>query len=196
MKLRNVITEQAKVIASSQLDILDFLLPQIFKSTLEYMDDGTTYFNIISSQLLNTALDTAWLGSNYSERVWNNTNELAARLNEDILNMVILGKNPTDIKRQIKDDLGVSYRMADRLIRTESSHIFNTAAIAGYKARGVKQVKYIHKGKCSSKCDCHSLDGKVFDIGTEPLLPRHPNCICCYAPVVDLKPQKILDNEQ
>ena len=47
-------------------------------------------------------------------------------------------------------------------------------------------MKYLHGGNCSGKCDCHSLDGKIFDIGTEPTLPRHPNCICCYAPVVDL----------
>jgi hypothetical protein len=32
--------------------------------------------------------------------------------------------------------------------------------------------------------DCLALDGKTFDIDKAPTLPIHPNCRCCYVPVV------------
>ena len=190
IRLKQTIEQQANVIAENQVGLFDELLPNIFKETIESeLSDivgKSQQFNIISNSLLHKALDTSWSGKNYSDRIWTNRNTLARKLDKSITDLIVLGKSPTDIKKQIKEDFDVSYRTADRLIRTEASHTYNSAAVDAYRAAGIKQVKYLHGGNCSGKCDCHSLDGKIFDIGTEPTLPRHPNCICCYAPVVDL----------
>lgn len=187
LKLRAAIERMANEIADGQLDLMDVLLPEIYdkalKTNLEAM--GMDYVLPSGTQVGRT-LDTAWAGTNYSSRIWTNRDALAARLEKDISDLIVLGKNPTQIKKKLKDDLDVSYRAADRLIRTESAHIYTQASIDSYKKAGVKQVKYLHRGVCSGKCDCHSLDGQIFDIGTEPTLPRHPNCICCYVPVIDL----------
>lgn len=190
IRLRNVIQETELGLSQSQIELVDALLPKIFEETI-----GATFasiyekseaYNVLSDTLLKQALDTSWSGKNYSDRIWLNANNLAKRLEKDIADMIVLGKNPNEIKSQIAKDFAVSYSATDRLIRTESAHIYTQASITAYKTAGVKQVKYLHGGNCSDKCDCHSLDGKIFDIGTEPTLPRHPNCICCYAPVVDL----------
>lgn len=190
IRLRNVIQETELGLSQSQIELVDALLPKIFEETI-----GATFasiyekseaYNVLSDTLLKQALDTSWSGKNYSDRIWLNANNLAKRLEKDIADMIVLGKNPNEIKSQIAKDFAVSYSATDRLIRTESAHIYTQASITAYKTAGIKQVKYLHGGNCSDKCDCHSLDGKIFDIGTEPTLPRHPNCICCYAPVVDL----------
>lgn len=194
LKLRSTIQEQANILADNQIGLLDELLEKAYAETLEItLGDflkGQDQFNVLSSSLRQRALNTAWSGKNYSERVWTNRDALAERLNKSISDMIVLGKSPTEIKRQVRDDFNVSYRMADRLIRTEASHIYNSAALDAYKQAGIKQVKYLHGGKCSDKCKCHSYDGKIFDIGTQPTLPQHPNCVCCYAPVVIFSNEK------
>lgn len=187
LKLRATIERMANEIADGQLDLMDVLLPEIYdevlKTNLEAM--GMNYVLPSGAQVGRT-LDTAWAGADYSSRIWANRDALAARLEKDISDLIVLGKSPTQIKKKLKEDLDVSYHAADRLIRTESAHIYTQASIDSYKKAGVKQVKYLHRGVCSDKCDCHSLDGQIFDIGTEPILPRHPNCTCCYVPIVDI----------
>ena len=83
-------------------------------------------------------------------------------------------------------DLNVSYSYADRLIRTEASHIFNEAAKMGYKQGNVEEVEVLIE-ESGNLCDeCAELAGKTYRLGTEPRLPLHPNCRCCYAPIVNL----------
>lgn len=189
LKLRSTIQEQANILADNQIGLLDELLEKAYAETLEttlgdFLKEQDQ-FNVLSSALRQRALNTAWSGKNYSERVWTNRDALAERLNKNISDMIVLGKSPAEIKRQVKEDFDVSYRVADRLIRTEASHVYNSAALDAYKQAGIKQVKYLHGGNCSNRCKCHSCDGMIFDIGTQPTLPQHPNCICCYAPVVE-----------
>lgn len=191
MRLKQTIEEQANILADKQVGLLDELLQTVFADTIQSelgeVIGKSQRFNVLSNSLLQKAINTAWSGKNYSDRVWTNRDALARKLDKNIADMIVLGKSPNDIKKQLSTDFDVAYNVADRLIRTEASHTYNSAAIDAYKAAGIKQVKYLHGGRCSNKCDCHSLDGKIFDIGTEPTLPRHPNCICCYAPVVDLE---------
>ena len=187
LKLRATIERMANEIADGQLDLMDVLLPEIYdktlKTNLEAM--GMDYVLPSGAQVGRT-LDTAWAGADYSSRIWANRDALAARLEKDISDLIVLGKNPTQIKKKLKEDMDVSYRAADRLIRTESAHIYTQASIDSYKKAGVKQVKIIH-GKNHCDCDiCNRLDGQMFNIDTAPLPPFHCNCICCIAPVVNL----------
>lgn len=187
LKLRSAIQKQANILADGQIGLMDELLSKAYEETLETaLADFLVGEEQLSSSLRARALNSVWSGKTYSERVWQNRDALAEKVSKSISDMIVLGKSPTEIKKQLREEFGVSYRVADRLIRTETSHIYNSASLDAYKQAGVRQVKYLHGGTCSGKCDCHSLDGKIFDIGTEPTLPRHPNCVCCYAPVIDL----------
>lgn len=192
LHLRQVIEQQIDKDARHQIDLLDSLLPQVFEDIIgrsmeEFSADGVPATPVQRK----TVIDTAWSGSNYSTRIWKNRTALINHLEKDITDIIVLGKNPDQIKAKLRDDLGISYRQASRLIRTETAFIYNDAAIKGYKAWGVKKVKYLHgEGLEEFKCDCAELDGKIFLIGSEPTLPRHPNCKCCYAPVVELSAEE------
>ena len=193
LRLRQIIEEKLTGSASAQIDIVQSVLEEVFKEVIgrEMKDFKQTLPEAEVDAMIRRLCDTAWSGSNYSKRIWINAGAAAAHLEKDITDMIVLGKNPTQIKAKLAEDLGVSYHVADRLIRTESAYIMTQASIEGYKAAGIQQVKYLHKaeGNCKS-CDCEALDGKIFDLGTEPTIPQHPNCRCCYAPVIKLPPLK------
>lgn len=97
--------------------------------------------------------------------------------------LIIAGKNPDQIKAEIKRQFNTSYRVADRLVRTESSYIYNAAALESYKAAGIDKVEFLAETDC---CDiCQRYRSKRFNISETPLVPVHPNCRCTYIPIVE-----------
>lgn len=195
-ELESLIDRELGVLRSRQVSMIDAMVDSIFQSTI-----GTTYqqmtgkdaaFNFVPERATSELVNFEWSGKNYSQRVWQNVNALASHLKSDLMEQIMLGRNPADIKRKLADDMNVGFSSADRIIRTESMYVYNRAAMAGYQASGIKQVRVLiaHDERLCDKCEGHA---GVYDIGSEPLLPRHPNCRCCYAPVVDLSVQGILD---
>lgn len=67
--------------------------------------------------------------------------------------------------------------------RTETARIQGHGAMDRYKEQEIKEVKYLcGPNPCEEICapDCQ----KVFKINEAPEQPRHPRCVCDYAPVV------------
>lgn len=183
--LKNTISSEVNTLANTQNDIINWCIQDVFANTmgLEF-DEVNSSFSAIGKEQLKQALNSNWCGKNYSERIWQNSEALADRLNKDIADMICLGKNPEDLKKELMEDFNTSYRVADRLIRTEASYTFNTAALESYKNAGVEKVEFIAENDCCDQCAEYS--GKEFEIENVPMLPVHPNCRCCYAPVVDI----------
>ena len=184
-QLQNVITEESRLIGAKQLSLMDSTLESVFKSVIGVdMDKMPGGVSLLDNSALQQIKETVWSGASYSERIWNNTNQLAVRVKDKITDLVAIGKLPEEVKKEIRDEFNVSYRVADRLIRTEASHIFNTASIERYEEAGVEQVEVLIEDDEKICDDCLALDGKIFDIDKAPTLPIHPNCRCCYVPVV------------
>lgn len=194
LALRNIIERQCDELAAGQISMVDEAVENVFYQTIgaqmkdfEMKDN----FNLVTDRIRAKVLNNNWSGKNYSQRVWTNRNALADKLQKSIEDYIILGKSPNEIKRKLADDLKVGFHVADRLIRTETAHIFTEASLETYKEYGIEKVKYLHgsaKGGCCD--DCLNDDGKEYELGTQPLLPRHPNCHCCYVPVVELTKMK------
>lgn len=192
-QLRDIIQKEVTGIGNTQLTIIDDVITKVFNQTLETTLKGLAPDDKIFTFLRNTQtkqyLNSAWSGKNYSARVWDNTNHLASQLNKHLEDMIVLGKMPEQIKAQIMADMNVGYNVADRLIRTEASYAYNTASITSYKLAGVKEVEYIPENDkllCDECADNAAANDGIYLLGTEPQLPVHPNCRCCYAPVVEL----------
>lgn len=183
--LQNQIAKEIGEVGRVQNNIVDMCIEDVFERTMDSkLEDFDSRYTTISKDQMKQSLNTNWAGENYSSRIWKNTNNLADRLKRDISDMICLGKNPEEIKGQLMDDFNISYRVSDRLIRTEANHAFNTAAIESYKAAGVQEVEFIAENDCCDQCE--EYRGKTFPVGSVPMLPIHPNCRCCYAPVVEL----------
>lgn len=178
-------------VAAKQLTIADDALRKVFEktmgNTLKDLGVKDISYNVLNEFQVKQVLNTAWSGKHYSARIYETSDKIAQRVKKDITDLVIQGKNTELIKKQLMGDLDIGYSYADRLIRTEANHVFNEAAKASYKEAGVTQIEFIPEND-SELCDeCSGYaDSPIYDMDSEPRLPVHPNCRCCYAPVVDL----------
>lgn len=182
ISLRNQIAESMNQIAVNQISIVEDIINQTYSNVLglDVTAGGYAAFNKVQLQQV---INSNWCGSSFSERVWHNSQQLAASIQAKVEDMVILGKMPDDVKKEIIQEFSVSYNQADRLVRTETSYAFNTASIERYKKMGCTKVEFLAEPDC---CDeCAEYEGKVFTIDAAPIIPIHPNCRCTYLPVVE-----------
>jgi SPP1 gp7 family putative phage head morphogenesis protein len=71
---------------------------------------------------------------------------------------------------------------ARMIVRTQACHELNKGTIADFKARGVKQYRFMSLESVNSCKDCTELDGNIYDVDDAEegvnLPPLHPNCQC------------------
>ena len=124
-------------------------------------------------------------GKSWSDRVWDNVNDLQQTLNDNLIDCIVTGKKSTELKKSLMERFSVSYHRAETLTRTEIAHIETQAAQDRYKSYGIQQVEILADTD-SRTCDiCARLDHKKLSINDDMPIPVHPNCRCCIIPVVD-----------
>lgn len=139
-------------------------------------------FAAVSDELKQQILKSQWLGSDYSKRIWHNTDALAEKLKTLLPDMILSGKDP---RAELRETFNVDYRVASRLVHTESAHIYTEASKAQYRAANVKEVKFIAEADCCEICEQYR--NGIFPLEDAPMIPQHPNCRCCLAPVITLE---------
>lgn len=165
-----------------QINITETALDKVVEQVLgiDWKDNSPT--GLLNRVQTKQFLNQAWSGESYSSRIYNNCNALASKLEKSISDMICLGKSPDEVKKAIMEECNVSYNVANRLIRTEASYTFNTANKERYERMGCKQIEIlIEKDACD---ECQELAG-VYEADRVPLVPVHPNCRCCYLPVIE-----------
>lgn len=149
--------------------------------------EGGKPFNTIDKKAVAQMIQQIWCadGKSWSARVWENTEELAATLNEELIHTVAAGKKTTDLKNLLQERFSVSYSRADSLVRTELAHIQTQAAEQRYKDYGIEQVE-VWADEDERRCEiCGKLHQKKYLLGEAIPIPAHPNCRCCIVPVVE-----------
>jgi len=119
-------------------------------------------------------------GKHFSDRIWNNEQNTAKKLNK-LCQDFLKGKiNVNQIEKVIKETYNSSSYNAKRLVETEVSKCHSDAFIKFCKETGVKRIKYnsvLDKKTCE---DCKEYHGNIYNLGKEPYVPRHPLCRCYY----------------
>ena len=154
-------------------------------------------WDILRDEFVQRAINAPINGKTFSSRIWENTNDLANRIYNDVLECIRTGKRPGEIARKIKNDYGVTAYQAKRLVNTELAKVVNDAQLEVYRNSGVVQKVMWSATLEENTCeDCAGMDGKYFDLDKAPRLPYHPNCRCALVPVADgWKPKTRADNE-
>lgn len=139
-------------------------------------------FATVNSKVVENALTYPWSGANFSDRLWKHKFELLNQLRETLTTGLIRGESVQDMSKRLAERMNVSRSNALRLIRTESSHIHNTAELDAYKACGFEEYEYMASFG-ERTCDvCGGLDGRRFKLGDKQFgvnfPPLHPNCRC------------------
>ena len=140
-------------------------------------------FKELSTKYTKNILDSHWHGSNYSKRLWKDTEALAKRLEELFTVESMTGMSEFEMARAIAVEFDRSIGVAQRLIRTEANYMANQAKLKAWRDRGVKEYRLIAVLDFRTSKICKSKDGKIYLVseavvngaaGTYP--PFHPWC--------------------
>lgn len=168
------------------------LLTKEFKSFFmdaynSYAIPGEKAFSTIDTEVVEQMINQIWCadGKSFSQRIWGNTERLIETLNEELINVLVVGKKTTDLKKILQQRFGVSYSRANAIARTEIAHIQTQAAVQRYKDYGITHVQ-VWADKDERQCEvCGKLHKKIYPAGAVVPIPAHTNCRCCIIPVVD-----------
>lgn len=181
-RLREFAGEASRRCEQTVTDCLDEVFRTVIGADIADVT-GTVWQASISPKAV---LETAWSGEHYSSRIWHNTAAIAQRVRDDVTDMIVQGKGISQVRRKLMEDFSAAYSDADRLVRTEAAYVRNQAALTRYRQNGRRKVRWITGESDGRECSvCRERDGKEYDIDAAPRLPAHPNCRCCYAPVVE-----------
>lgn len=148
-------------------------------------------FDKINREALEKIVKTSWIGSNYSDRIWQDKEKLINVLKQELLKGFAMGENPRKIAKRILKKMDVSKHNAERLARTEFNHIANEASfdcvnkINEYFGGGLfTEYKFLATLDNRTSEDCRDLDGKIFSFKDKQVgvnfPPIHPNCRSTY----------------
>ena len=140
-------------------------------------------FNELSTKYTKNILDSHWHGSNYSKRIWKDTEALAKRLEELFTVESMTGMSEFEMAKAIATEFDRSIGVVQRLIRTEANYMANQAKLKAWRDRGVKEYRLIAVLDLRTSEICQKKDGKIYlvseavvngEAGTYP--PFHPWC--------------------
>lgn len=144
-------------------------------------------FNMLNPRLIQDTLDYPWSGAMFSDRLWLDKDMLGRNLRVGLTQSMILGEDMDRIADRVGANINTSKYNAMRVARTETKRVTYSSQAAAFEDQNVGEVRYMaaNNGGDSRTCDlCREDHGKVYKLGEEPSLPRHPNCRCWYIPVV------------
>ena len=159
------------------------IMKGIYNSTIQ--DTFTAFdrsigFNQLDELTIKQVLNYPWSGKNYSQRIWDNTDDLAEALSDIMTRGVMTGASKEKMSREVRDRLNASKSDADRLIRTESNYFHNQAEAKAYEDMGVEQYEYLATLDARTSPICQRLDGKRFKLKDMKVgvnyPPMHPRC--------------------
>ena len=136
----------------------------------------------ITPHMVENIISYPWSGAMFSDRLWKNKQALLFNVREITTQGVIQGQSIASMSKKLADKLGQSYRSAERLIMTETSHFHAVADIKAYEAAGIKEYEFMATLNEKTCPTCGALDGQVFKVeDAQPginINPMHPNCFC------------------
>lgn len=140
-------------------------------------------FKQLSTRYTKNILESHWHGSNYSKRLWSDTEALAARLEELFTVESMTGMSEFEMAKTIASEFDCSIGVARRLIRTEANYMANQAKLKAWQDNGVKEYLLVAVLDLRTSEICKSKDHKIYLVseakvngasGTYP--PFHPWC--------------------
>ncbi|MEO1782523.1 minor capsid protein [Enterococcus diestrammenae] len=142
-------------------------------------------FKQLSTKETRNILESHWHGSNYSKRIWNDTDKLAKHLEELFTVEALTGMSQQDMVKAIVKEFDTSVGVARRLIRTEANYMANQAKLKSWIDNGVEYYRLVVvlDFRTSSICQLKSKENKRYRVseavvngaeGNYP--PFHPWC--------------------
>lgn len=143
-------------------------------------------FSILPKKAIDKALSAKWLGSNYSQRVWNNNRQFTEKVQRTITDGITAGHSIDRMANKLLDYVSVEGTgqryITERLVRTETAHFMAEGQLEAYKETGIEKYQYVASFD-ERTCDfCGGLDGEIIPVSEaragDNYPPLHANCRC------------------
>lgn len=151
-------------------------------------------FAKINEGMVANVLSYPWSGADFSSRLWENKRMLQFHMRQTISQGLIQGKSSAAMSKELSDKLGSSFKNAERLIRTETTHFHNEATKTAYNAADVKEYEFMATLDMRTSDACRNMDGKHFKVSEAQaginFPPIHP---WCRSTTIEYDPEDALD---
>ena len=153
---------------------------KVYKRIELEKNEAITEFKEMSTKEVRNVLDTNWKGSNYSKRIWDDTDLLAEKLQELFTVEAMTGMSQSDMVKEIRNTFDVSKGVARRLIRTEANYMAGQGKLEGWIAKDIEYYVIVATLDLRTSKICQEQDGKKYEVSEVKVNvnypPFHPWC--------------------
>lgn len=164
----------------------------VYQSSFESIqtDMGITGVNtILPIEEIEKLIQYPWSGENFSERIWNNREDLSKTLKSEITQAFIQGINPKEIIKKVESRMGSSHKNTVRLVRTELNYAMNQATKRAYEDDEIEEYEFLAEIDDRTSAVCRGLHRQRFKTKDAKVgvnyPPMHPHCRSTTTPVID-----------
>lgn len=157
---------------------------EAYNRTVFDIQRGTGFgydFTKVTRRQIEEVLKNKWVGGHYSDRIWANTDTIAARIPRIVQQNMLTGRSWRRCIGEV-DDLVVKggQYSAERILRTENAYVANELEAEAYEDAGVEVYEFVATLDNRTSTICQEHDGKRYklkdrDPGTN-FPPLHPHC--------------------
>ena len=125
-------------------------------------------------------INLPWSGKNYSNRLWANRTKLKDKVQEQIVQATIQGKDLRQCIKDVSETMEATREVTKRLINTEHAYACSQGDLKMYEEFGIDRYEYVATLDSKTSNICRGLDGKVYKrseaISGVNFPPTHPHC--------------------
>lgn len=159
------------------------------KDLNEMLGGASISFQKVDPTLIDELIHNSWSGKDFSDRIWKNCEILEKNLNTTLKEGLLSGKGTYRIAEELADDMDCGKYAAQRLVRTETTHVYNEVDRKKYNEAGIEEYEYLACLDERTSEICKRLNGKRFKVDdAKPGVnypPMHPNCRSTTVAVID-----------
>lgn len=137
-------------------------------------------FNQISPEEIRKIQQQPWLGANYSQRIWGNTQLLATELQKELAVSLLTGRSAHETADFIEAQFGKGKNNARRLVRTEAAYFHAEMEAKAYEEAEVDKYMFLATLDLRTSSICREHDGEIYEVSERRTgvnyPPMHPWC--------------------
>ena len=148
----------------------------------------------LDAKRVESILQTAWSGKNYSARIWANRSKLTKEIQRSMMTAIHRGSSIQQLSKDLAQRMEVGYKNAERLIRTELNAVENKASADAMKDAEFTHYQFMATLDRRTCIRCGERDGEIFALKDmnqgENAPPLHPRCRCTIVATFDTPKSK------
>lgn len=187
-QLQVQIKKRLKALGTDEIDVYNRQFEAMYLNNEKWIHKAfpkdliTGDFLLSTDKQVKSVLDSIWCsdGKHWSSRVWKNKALLQQRIEKGLIDCISRGVAKDEMIKQLMTDFGIGFNEADRIVRTELTHVQGQSTANSYMNAGIKKYEYLSAIDSRTSDICKKLNGKIFDFNDMEVgvnyPPTHVNC--------------------